>query len=740
METSVFTPVKITPLPRRGSPLILILRGILVAVVAMGLLAPLAAYEGSETLGAPLPESVQTEQTSVVPQPPEENNYGKDSPLSIPSDAACTGPCQALLPALERLPQGVPGRGGSPRGQATWARGQGDVSGQESGEAALDANLIVNYANQIAMGSPLIFGGTQCPRPDHTDAWDKEAEVGVTMLRQDWFLNDYVPDSTVEDYKNNVNNIQDPSTWSIWDVQWIADKFINAQSRGMKLMAIVDYAPHWLTYSGTQHGIPKDWWVWEDIVKKAYLHFRNQYGIEFDYIEVWNEPSAQFLDVTNSGMTRAEAYKAIYYHTWQAIQEVDPHIPIGGPADYAPYETEVLEAMLQDGNINNKIDFVSYHYYDDTAEWMVGDDPPERFIADLLQAYGREDIPVMLSEYNGSCCGTGRVNSVDESISYIGDKFVWLLKRGFLAANYFSLTAYCGAHGVCYYDCMNGQAQLKPQAKTWRLASKNLGLGDGPSKVMETTHSNSISAVGAINVSNQYVVLIANDRSGTKIVRVTLQNLGLSGQVEVEAYLASSANDATQPVISDIRTVQDGTLSLAIDMPAWSVVGIKLSDSGQPTPPPAPTGNVLENSSFEEGGPRPDGWTGKSLTLKDKRVCRKARKGSCSFKMVGTRVKKSLMQMLNISGSAGDGFTLSAWSRAKNPSPAGGVYSLQATVFHTDGTKRRYKKRFAKRTHDWQLRKKTFTITKDYSKIVVFLRYQRQSGKAWFDNVRLIAH
>lgn len=494
------------------------------------------------------------------------------------------------------------------------------------GEAASGGNVTANYASQIGVGSPWIFGAAQGSRPDHTDAWNKQAEVGVTMVRQDWFLNDLLPYSTVKDYKDNINNIQDPSTWPIGDVQWIADKFTNAQSRGMKLLAIVDYAPHWLTYSGTQHGVPKDWWVWKDIVKKAYLHFRNQYGIKFDYIEVWNEPSAQFLDVTNSGMTTEEAYKAIYYHTWQAIREVDPHVPIGGPADYAPYRTEILEAMLQDGEINDKIDFVSYHYYDDLHEWKVGDGRPERFVDDVLQDYGREDIPVMLSEYNGSCCGTGRVNSTNKSISYIGDKLVWFLKRGFLAANYFRLTDGCGAHGECFYDWTNSQAQLKPQAKAWRLASKKLGLGDGPSKVMETTHSNTISAAGAINSSNQCVVLIANDQGRAKIVTVTLQNLGLSGQVEVEVYLASSTSEATQPVISDTRTVQDGTLSLPIDMPAWSVAGIKLSDSGQstppptptdvvsdsgqPTPPPTPTGDVLDNGSFEEGSPRPDGWIG----------------------------------------------------------------------------------------------------------------------------------
>jgi len=157
------------------------------------------------------------------------------------------------------------------------------------------------------------------------------------------------------------------------------------------------------------------------------------------------------------------------------------------------------------------------------------------------------------------------------------------------------------------------------------------------------------------------------------------------------------------------------------------------------TPTPIPTDNLLDNGSFEEGDPKPDDWIGRRLTLQDRRVCRQAHEGSCSFNIVGTTVKKALVQVVNISGSAGDGFTLSGWSRAENPSPLGGGYCLQATVFHTDGTKKRYRTCFAKRAHGWQYRQRSFTTVKPYNKIVVFLRYKRQSGEAWFDDVRLIA-
>jgi uncharacterized protein YkwD len=81
----VFTPVSITPLPRRGPPLLLILRGILVASVAMALLATLTAYAGSESQGAPLTSPIQTAQNSQVAQPPEGNKYREDSPPSLTS-------------------------------------------------------------------------------------------------------------------------------------------------------------------------------------------------------------------------------------------------------------------------------------------------------------------------------------------------------------------------------------------------------------------------------------------------------------------------------------------------------------------------------------------------------------------------------------------------------------------------------------------------------------------------------
>ena len=146
----------------------------------------------------------------------------------------------------------------------------------------------------------------------------------------------------------------------------------------------------------------------------------------------------------------------------------------------------------------------------------------------------------------------------------------------------------------------------------------------------------------------------------------------------------------------------------------------------------------LTNGSFEKDGRIPAPWKGIRLTARDGRVCNAAHNGRCSFRMVGTRAKKSLRQVVRISGSAGDSCTLKGWSRGRKPPRKGGAYCLQAKIFYTDGTKENYRTCFTKPTHGWQYRSKTFTTAKDYEKIVVFLLYYKQSGRAWFDDVQLV--
>lgn len=147
---------------------------------------------------------------------------------------------------------------------------------------------------------------------------------------------------------------------------------------------------------------------------------------------------------------------------------------------------------------------------------------------------------------------------------------------------------------------------------------------------------------------------------------------------------------------------------------------------------------LLFNGSFEEVNERvPVPWSGKKLGRNDGRVTQTASTGDSSFMMNGTVANKRLRQVLRISGSGGDSFILGGLSKADGAASSGGFYGLEAKFFYNDGTRKTYRVAFTKGSHDWEYKEKVFTAGKKYKKVVVTLRYARQSGKAWFDDIRL---
>jgi len=98
---------------------------------------------------------------------------------------------------------------------------------------------------------------------------------------------------------------------------------------------------------------------------------------------------------------------------------------------------------------------------------------------------------------------------------------------------------------------------------------------------------------------------------------------------------------------------------------------------------------------------------------------------------------EALTQTLVVAGPAGDTFTLAGASLAQRPNVRGGFYGLLLQVFHTDGTKKSYRRGFTRRTHDWERQEQAFVAAKPYNKVVVSLVYAGQKGQVWFDDVTL---
>ncbi|MEH1016398.1 xylan 1,4-beta-xylosidase [Micromonospora sp. CPCC 206060] len=103
---------------------------------------------------------------------------------------------------------------------------------------------------------------------------------------------------------------------------------------------------------------PRDWQRWADLVRALVRHLLDRYGDEvlgWDF-EVWNEAN---LEVFWSG-TRAE-WLRLYDVTAQAVKDVDPRIPVGGPSSAA---AGWVDALLDHAAVSGApVDFVSTHTY-----------------------------------------------------------------------------------------------------------------------------------------------------------------------------------------------------------------------------------------------------------------------------------------------------------------------------------------------------------------------------------------
>ncbi len=479
---------------------------------------------------------------------------------------------------------------------------KGEIKRKEMYDKILDAasisptKLTVNFTKPISTGSPLIFGGVHNPSLEQQDAWNKLQEVGITMMRKDFAINWMVSNTTVEAYKNNVNNIQDIKNWNRLEMEKIKLKFTEAKKRGMKTIGIVDYTPSWLSYDNTVFGVPMDWEVFEDLVGKMYSFYRS----ELDYVEIWNEPDHKnFLTLGNSNMSREEAYEKIFYYATKAIREVDQKandgkiILIGGPVNSVPHDTLLLETILANKKTRDMINFISYHNYGT-------EEPSWNDFKNLLKQYGMENYPIFITEWNYDWSETTDNPSKTSSpaILYTGNKFVSFLKMGVKGANYYSLlpinksgnekpVAYLG-----FYRWENGQATLLPQARTWRILSKQMGLGKGESKIFDVKQESStekptlvevvkgllgsetFNTIGFRNVDGQYGLAIVNDKASAQLAEVNLENTSFKRFVKVQVYYASAGNEAKASVYEGELIAKNGKLNFAFYIPQESVVGM----------------------------------------------------------------------------------------------------------------------------------------------------------------------
>jgi xylan 1,4-beta-xylosidase len=132
---------------------------------------------------------------------------------------------------------------------------------------------------------------------------------------------------------------------------------------------------------------PKDWDRWAELIRALVRHLAGRYGLaeirQWGF-EVWNEAN---LDVFWSG-TSAEFWR-LYEVTARAVKDVDPSLPVGGPASAAAGQ---IDEMLRTIDPSTPVDFVSTHTY--------GSPPLD--VRPQLERHGRAGIPVWWTEWGVS--------------------------------------------------------------------------------------------------------------------------------------------------------------------------------------------------------------------------------------------------------------------------------------------------------------------------------------------------
>ena len=155
---------------------------------------------------------------------------------------------------------------------------------------------------------------------------------------------------------------------------------------------------------------PKDYAIWDDMIKQLVQHLVDRYGIEEVaswYFEVWNEPNLDFW----AGAPRQKTYFELYDHTARDVKSVSSRLRIGGPATA---QAAWIPAMIQHAEQTHvPLDFVSTHVYgNDTAQNVLGTNeniPRDQMVCravkkvhDEIKGSARPEIPLIWSEYNAA--------------------------------------------------------------------------------------------------------------------------------------------------------------------------------------------------------------------------------------------------------------------------------------------------------------------------------------------------
>lgn len=424
------------------------------------------------------------------------------------------------------------------------------------------ASLVIDYSRVIGEGSPYVFGATQ-PRGLSDTQWDRLVDDGFTFARSQADLTRLVPADSPEAYRQNQDGCADPENWRWTEGIYGNDFAQSAIDRDMEVCLTVKNA-RWNRYEGApddEETMPRDLEVWKDIVTKIVNHYEG--GIS--YLEMFNEVDREpQFRVEGSPFTRETGYRQVVWAALQAVAESDyPETPVGGPAA-ALVGAREAEWLLKDERIRDRLGCLTFHEFDCPVypHWAADE------LRSVASHYGR-DIPILRTSHVPEFGRTGGRPGTTEPV-YIAPMIIGALKDGLAASSLWEIQNRNGRDDWRYW--FDGDETVQT-AELYRMMSRSLGLGRGPSRIVRTTGPFA-HALGAVNADGDRIAVFAAPNRASFTAR--FDGFVNDAEVTMEFFRADGEHSGLQPIRTTTSQAEDGRIELPITLPAGAVLGLRL--------------------------------------------------------------------------------------------------------------------------------------------------------------------
>ncbi|OGG08104.1 hypothetical protein A3D05_05190 [Candidatus Gottesmanbacteria bacterium RIFCSPHIGHO2_02_FULL_40_24] len=337
----------------------------------------------------------------------------------------------------------------------------------------------------------------------------------------------------------------------------------------------LSYMPKSISSDGTVTGKPRNWQLWQELIKKTIEHYsgKNNKNLTGVYYEVWNEP--ELVQFGSYKLNGNKNYNELYYFAAKGAQEAVNvnKFYIGGPAvgSYYPLWVDGFLTYINENKL--RLDFYSWHRYHTDPRKFAED---AQNIRNKLAKYnGFSQLPLILSEWGIDSGNNGNNNTakaaafsmatVFKTYGLIDQLFAFEVKDGPPPGG--------GKWGLMTHEKDQKPLFLKPRFKAFSASTKLTGTG--LKLAGEGTYISGMAVKAADNTINLLLTNYDKNERNWENVPVTFTG------IKTGSYQLTARNiTVNSSQVSEVISI-NGEIKKEILMLPNSVIYLELKEKGK---------------------------------------------------------------------------------------------------------------------------------------------------------------